>query len=139
VRPHRQSPRAENAPFAAPRRPGPVRRDRNGAAHRVPFNLNRGDALVMNNYNVLHARTRFTVHPEPGRTKRLKGSQGSYMLLRLTDKPPTVLHYRRVRIRGSQNEMFLIGHIELLYEIRKTAINADNLRGFLECVYPVER
>lgn len=35
------------------------------------FALERGDVLVLNNYTVLHARTRFTEHPEPTRRRHL--------------------------------------------------------------------
>jgi alpha-ketoglutarate-dependent taurine dioxygenase len=37
----------------------------------VKFALERGDVLVLNNYTVLHARTRFVEYPEPGRRRHL--------------------------------------------------------------------
>jgi len=39
--------------------------------NRLAFNLERGDALVVNNYTVLHARTRFTEHPDAARRRHL--------------------------------------------------------------------
>lgn len=39
--------------------------------NRLAFGLERGDMLVINNYTMLHARTRFTNHPQPGRERRL--------------------------------------------------------------------
>jgi len=39
--------------------------------NRIAFELERGDMIVINNYTVLHARTRFIDHPEPGRQRRL--------------------------------------------------------------------
>jgi alpha-ketoglutarate-dependent taurine dioxygenase len=33
--------------------------------NRLGFRLERGDVLIVNNYTVLHARTRFTEHPDP--------------------------------------------------------------------------
>ena len=39
--------------------------------NRVAFHLERGDMLVLNNYAVLHARTKFTEHPEPERRRHL--------------------------------------------------------------------
>ena len=39
--------------------------------NRLVFNLERGDVLVINNYTVLHARTRFTEHPDPERRRHL--------------------------------------------------------------------
>jgi alpha-ketoglutarate-dependent taurine dioxygenase len=39
--------------------------------NRLAFNLERGDVLVINNYTVLHARTRFTEHPDPQRRRHL--------------------------------------------------------------------
>jgi hypothetical protein len=39
--------------------------------NRLAFNLDRGDVLVVNNYSVLHARTRFTEHPDPARRRHL--------------------------------------------------------------------
>src|SRR5581483_457128 len=40
-------------------------------AHRLAFQLARGDMLVLNNYAVMHARTAFTNFPEPARKRRL--------------------------------------------------------------------
>jgi len=39
--------------------------------HRLAFDLERGDLLVINNYTVMHARTHFTSFPEPERARRL--------------------------------------------------------------------
>jgi len=39
--------------------------------NRLTFNLERGDVLIINNYTVLHARTRFTEHPDPERRRHL--------------------------------------------------------------------
>ena len=39
--------------------------------NRIAFHLERGDMLVLNNYVVLHARTKFTEHPEPERRRHL--------------------------------------------------------------------
>jgi alpha-ketoglutarate-dependent taurine dioxygenase len=39
--------------------------------NRLAFNLERGDMLVINNYTVMHARTRFIEHPEPERRRHL--------------------------------------------------------------------
>ena len=39
--------------------------------NRLVFNLERGDVVVINNYTVLHARTRFTEHPDPERRRHL--------------------------------------------------------------------
>lgn len=39
--------------------------------HRLAFFLERGDMLVINNYAVMHARTKFVEHPEPGRRRHL--------------------------------------------------------------------
>lgn len=39
--------------------------------NRFAFKLERGDVLVVNNYTVLHARTRFTEHPDPARRRHL--------------------------------------------------------------------
>jgi alpha-ketoglutarate-dependent taurine dioxygenase len=39
--------------------------------NRLAFFLERGDMIVINNYAVMHARTRFTNFPEPGRQRRL--------------------------------------------------------------------
>ncbi len=39
--------------------------------NRLAFFLERGEMLVANNYTVMHARTRFTNHPEPQRVRRL--------------------------------------------------------------------
>jgi len=39
--------------------------------NRLAFFLERGDMIVINNYTVLHARTRFTNFPEPERRRRL--------------------------------------------------------------------
>jgi alpha-ketoglutarate-dependent taurine dioxygenase len=39
--------------------------------NRFAFNLERGDMLVINNYTVMHARTRFTEHGEPERKRHL--------------------------------------------------------------------
>jgi hypothetical protein len=39
--------------------------------NRVAFFLERGDMMVINNYTVMHARTRFTNFPEPERQRRL--------------------------------------------------------------------
>ena len=39
--------------------------------HRIAFTQERGDMVVINNYAVLHARTRFADHPEPERKRRL--------------------------------------------------------------------
>ena len=41
------------------------------AENRLAFFLERGDMIVINNYTVMHARTRFTNFPEPGRQRRL--------------------------------------------------------------------
>jgi len=41
------------------------------AENRLAFFLERGDMIVINNYAVMHARTRFSNHPEPGRQRRL--------------------------------------------------------------------
>jgi len=38
---------------------------------RLAFNLERGDMLVVNNYAVLHARTKFTEFPDPDRRRHL--------------------------------------------------------------------
>jgi alpha-ketoglutarate-dependent taurine dioxygenase len=47
--------------------------DRVAAApeNRLAFFLERGDMIVINNYTVMHARTRFTNFPEPERQRRL--------------------------------------------------------------------
>jgi len=39
--------------------------------NRLAFFLERGDMIVINNYTVMHARTRFTNFPEPERQRRL--------------------------------------------------------------------
>src|SRR6266508_1181481 len=39
--------------------------------NRLAFFLERGDMLIVNNYTVMHARTRFTYFPEPERQRRL--------------------------------------------------------------------
>ena len=39
--------------------------------HRIAFFLERGDMLVINNYTVLHARTRFVEYPDPRRRRHL--------------------------------------------------------------------
>ncbi len=39
--------------------------------NRLAFFLERGDMIVINNYTVMHARTRFTNYPEPERQRRL--------------------------------------------------------------------
>ncbi len=39
--------------------------------HRLAFFLERGDMIVLNNYTVMHARTRFVNDPTPGRERRL--------------------------------------------------------------------
>jgi len=39
--------------------------------HRLAFFLERGDMLVINNYTVMHARTKFTEHPEAERRRHL--------------------------------------------------------------------
>jgi len=39
--------------------------------HRLAFFLERGDMLVINNYTVMHARTRFAEYPEPERRRHL--------------------------------------------------------------------
>lgn len=39
--------------------------------NRLAFFLERGDMIVINNYTVMHARTRFTNFPDPGRQRRL--------------------------------------------------------------------
>jgi hypothetical protein len=39
--------------------------------NRLALSLERGEMVVINNYTVLHARTRFTEHPEPERRRRL--------------------------------------------------------------------
>jgi hypothetical protein len=39
--------------------------------NRLAFFLERGDMIVINNYAVMHARTRFTNTPEPERQRRL--------------------------------------------------------------------
>jgi hypothetical protein len=39
--------------------------------HRIAFHLERGDMLVLNNYVVLHARTKFAEHAEPERRRHL--------------------------------------------------------------------
>ncbi len=39
--------------------------------NRLAFFLERGDMIVINNYTVMHARTRFTNFPEPERKRRL--------------------------------------------------------------------
>jgi alpha-ketoglutarate-dependent taurine dioxygenase len=39
--------------------------------HRLAFFLERGDMLVINNYTVLHARTKFVEHPDPERRRHL--------------------------------------------------------------------
>lgn len=39
--------------------------------NRLAFFLERGDMIVINNYAVMHARTRFTNYPEPERQRRL--------------------------------------------------------------------
>lgn len=39
--------------------------------NRVAFSLERGDMMVVNNYTVLHARTKFVEHPEPERRRHL--------------------------------------------------------------------
>src|SRR5437667_227269 len=39
--------------------------------NRLAFLLERGDMIVINNYTVMHARTRFTNFPEPERQRRL--------------------------------------------------------------------
>src|SRR3989454_3201845 len=39
--------------------------------NRLAFFLERGDMIVVNNYTVMHARTRFTNFPEPERERRL--------------------------------------------------------------------
>jgi alpha-ketoglutarate-dependent taurine dioxygenase len=39
--------------------------------NRLAFSLERGDMLVINNYTVMHARTKFAEHPEPGRRRHL--------------------------------------------------------------------
>ena len=39
--------------------------------NRLAFFLERGDMIVVNNYTVMHARTRFTNFPEPERQRRL--------------------------------------------------------------------
>jgi hypothetical protein len=39
--------------------------------NRLTFFLERGDMVVINNYTVMHARTSFENHPEPGRERRL--------------------------------------------------------------------
>jgi alpha-ketoglutarate-dependent taurine dioxygenase len=39
--------------------------------HRLAFFLERGDMLVINNYAVMHARTKFVEHPEPDRRRHL--------------------------------------------------------------------
>jgi alpha-ketoglutarate-dependent taurine dioxygenase len=39
--------------------------------HRLAFFLERGDMLVINNYTVMHARTKFVEHPEPERRRHL--------------------------------------------------------------------
>lgn len=39
--------------------------------HRLVFDLERGDVLVINNYTVMHARTHFVSFPEPERARRL--------------------------------------------------------------------
>lgn len=41
------------------------------AENRLAFFLERGDMIVINNYAVMHARTRFTNYPEPERQRRL--------------------------------------------------------------------
>ena len=41
------------------------------AENRLAFFLERGDMIVVNNYAVMHARTRFTNYPEPERQRRL--------------------------------------------------------------------
>jgi len=39
--------------------------------NRLAFFLERGEMIVVNNYTVMHARTRFVNHPEPERRRRL--------------------------------------------------------------------
>ena len=39
--------------------------------HRLAFLLERGDMLVINNYTVMHARTRFVENPEPARRRHV--------------------------------------------------------------------
>jgi hypothetical protein len=39
--------------------------------NRLAFFLERGDMIIINNYTVMHARTRFTNFPEPERQRRL--------------------------------------------------------------------
>jgi alpha-ketoglutarate-dependent taurine dioxygenase len=39
--------------------------------NQLVFNLERGDVVVINNYTVLHARTRFTEYPDPERRRYL--------------------------------------------------------------------
>lgn len=39
--------------------------------HRLAFHLERGDMVVVNNYTVLHARTKFTEFPEPEKRRHL--------------------------------------------------------------------
>jgi len=39
--------------------------------HRLAFNLERGDMVVVNNYTVLHARTKFTEYAEPEKRRHL--------------------------------------------------------------------
>jgi alpha-ketoglutarate-dependent taurine dioxygenase len=39
--------------------------------NRLAFSLERGEMVVVNNYTVLHARTKFTEYPEPERRRRL--------------------------------------------------------------------
>jgi hypothetical protein len=41
------------------------------AENRLGFLLERGDMLVINNYTVMHARTKFVEHPEPERRRHL--------------------------------------------------------------------
>jgi hypothetical protein len=39
--------------------------------NRLAFHLERGEMVVINNYTVMHARSRFENHPEPERQRRL--------------------------------------------------------------------
>ena len=39
--------------------------------NRLAFYLERGEMVVLNNYTVMHARSQFENHPEPGRQRRL--------------------------------------------------------------------
>jgi len=41
--------------------------------HRLAFRLERGDMLIVNNYTVMHARTKFVEHAEPQRRRHLVG------------------------------------------------------------------